>query len=341
MTDVHSYPSLDSPLDVGGRGQNVTAPINSRRRRRRRNWSLLAGATLGILIVLITLLHNVIEPYPPSAINLVVEFNGLSWSHLLGTDELGRDEFSRVLAGFPFSIGVAAIGVIVSSVIGTILGLIGAGWPGWPRFVVRRFLDFGIAFPFLVTAVVVIVVVGNGFWQLALTLGIVTWPVFARVTLAQGSVIAEQEYVLAARLMGVRPIRRAIRHILPAMRGTIVVMVAFMFADLLLIQTGLAFVGLGAPLGTPTWGNLLHDSEQYLLNAPWMLAGPAVAIVLTVITANLIGDGLARQGIGPRLTVRPLALLLRPLRRGDLLATQSPTAPAEMTNDTATLENRS
>jgi peptide/nickel transport system permease protein len=296
------------------------AGLGPRRRRRKRNWPLIVGLVLGLAIVVLTLFHSSIEPYDPGAINIGAFLHPPSGEHLLGTDELGRDELSRVIAGFPFSIGVATIGVLIASVIGTALGLIGAGWEGWPRFVVRRFVDFGIAFPFLVIAVVIIVVVGDGFWQLSATLGIVAWPIFTRVTLAQGLVTVEQEYVLAARLMSVSPFRRAIRHILPAMRGTIVVMLAFVFADLLLLQSGLAFIGLGAPLGTPTWGNLLQDSQQYLLNGSWLMAAPAGAIVLSVITANLIGDGLARQGVGPKLSVRPLTLLLRPMRAGDLPA---------------------
>jgi peptide/nickel transport system permease protein len=273
----------------------LSGPLPPRPARRRdRNWSLLAGGILAALIAFATIFHSLLEPYPPGSPSLSSILKGPSSAHLLGTDSLGRDELSRVLAGLPWSIGITVVAVAIATTLGTLLGLAGVVYAGWPRFVVRRVTDFGIAFPLLVIAVVAIVVVGHGFIALAGTLGVVAWPIFARVTLAQGLSAATEDYVLAAQLMGVGPFRRALRHILPAIRHTLIAMVAFLFADLLLLEAALSYLGLGAPVGTPTWGNLLADSTQYLVNAPWLLAAPAGALVLVVVSANLLGDGLAK-----------------------------------------------
>lgn len=283
----HPAPGLGAP-----RRRSVTAFLGV-------NPMLLVGTLLGLGVLVVTIFNTSLQPYNPTAVDLSSMEHGPSWAHLLGTDAVGRDELSRVLSGFPYSIGVAAIGVAISSASGTLLGLIGAAFGGWPRFLVRRAVDFGVAFPFLVVAVVIIVIVGHGFLAVAVTLGIVSWPIFTRVVFAQGLVAAEQDYVLAARLMGVGTLRRALRHILPAVRGTVLVMVAFVFADLLLLQAALAFIGLGPPLGSATWGNMLADAQDYLTQAPWMLVGPAAAIVIVVVTANLIGEGLVRAGAAP------------------------------------------
>lgn len=269
-------------------------PKGPARTWRNHNWSLIVGATLAVLILVVAAAHTLLEPYAPGNPSLGQLLKAPSAAHLLGTDSLGRDQLSRVLAGFPWSIGITVIAVAIAATLGSLLGLVGVVYAGWPRFVVRRLTDFGIAFPLLVVALVAIVIVGHGFIALAGTLGVVAWPVFARVTLAQGLSAAQEEYVLAAQLMGVGPLRRAVRHVLPAIRHTLIAMVAFLFADLLLLEAALSYLGLGAPIGDPTWGNLLSDSTQYLVNAPWLLAGPSIALVLVVVTANLLGEGLAK-----------------------------------------------
>ena len=310
MVDVDSSTTALAEIGLVPELEGAAAGATSRRRRRH-NWALDAGVLLAVAILAVAAFHTTVEPQSPSAQNLLGRLKGPSWSHLLGTDEVGRDELSRIIAGLPYTLGVTAIAVGIATTIGTTLGVVGAAWPRWPRFVVRRLVDFGIVFPFLVAAVVVLVIVGHGFVALSITLGAVTWPIFARVTLAEGLVAASQEYVLAARLMGVGPARRARRHLLPAMRRTVLVMMAFMFADLVLLQSALAFIGLSAAIGTPTWGNMLASSEQYLTRAPWLLAAPSGAIVLSVIVANLLGDGLARRAPGSRTARRTPRLLGR------------------------------
>ena len=210
----------------------------------------------------------------------------------LGTDALGQDVYSRVIAGFRWSLGIASVGTLLGGFIGLTLGISAAWNRNRVRTVLSRIIDIGISFPYLIIAVTIVSVVGRGFWPLGLTLGLVCWPTIARVVYAETLTLREREYVTAARLFGVSAIRSIFSHILPALRPTIQVIAAFTFADLLIAESGLSFLGLGAPLGTPTWGNMLNDSRTYLATAPWMMLGPALAIIITIFTANLLGEGL-------------------------------------------------
>jgi peptide/nickel transport system permease protein len=221
----------------------------------------------------------------------------LRWSGdgvgILGTDQLGRDLFYRVLAGFPWSLGISGVAVVLVATIGTFVGLIGAWYTGITRTIVLLGVSAIIAMPFLVLALVVIALIGRGFWPLSLTMGCIAWPAISRVIYAESRGLLTREYVLAARLFGVSQWSILFGHVLPGLRPTILVMAAFYFATLLIIESALSFLGLGAPLNAPSWGNMLSDSRQYLVNAPWMMFVPAGAICMSVISLNLIGDGVA------------------------------------------------
>ena len=138
-------------------------------------------------------------------------------------------------------------------------------------------------------------VIGRGFWPLSLTLGLVSWPIFARVVYAEAIGLMKRDYVLAARMFGVSRLRIVLTHILPGIRNTLLVMWAFMFADLLIAESGLSFLGLGVPLGTPSLGSMLADSREYLGQAPHMVLVPGLTIVVIVVAANLIGDALSAR----------------------------------------------
>jgi peptide/nickel transport system permease protein len=214
--------------------------------------------------------------------------------HRLGTDQLGRDVLARTLAAFRWSLAVALCALLIGGVAGSAAGL-AAGWhDGWPRALLSRAMDTAVAFPALVLALAVIAAAGHGFWALVLVLGLVNWVVFARVVLAETREIRSREYVLAARLLGLGDARIVLGPVLRALRPTLLVVAAFAFADLLVAEASLSFLGIGAPLGTPSWGSMLADSRQYVFTAPWLLYAPAAAVVLAVLTANLIGDGLAQ-----------------------------------------------
>ena len=254
---------------------------------------LRISATILILLFLIAIFQSFLYTVDPAFSDLDARLLGPSiggpW---LGTDALGQDVFSRVIAGFRWSLGIGTIGTLIGVFIGLTLG-IGAAWSRKRmRVILSRIIDIGISFPYLIIAVTIVTVVGRGFWPLALTLGLVCWPTIARVVYAETLTLREREFVTAARLFGIGSFTSIFSHILPALRPTIQVVTAFTFADLLIAESGLSFLGLGAPLGTPTWGNMLNDSRTYMAQAPWMMLGPVIAIIVTIFAANLLGEGL-------------------------------------------------
>ncbi len=255
---------------------------------------LWLGGVLGLSLLLLTVFSGLVQSHDPMYGDLMVRFASPGTpGHWLGTDNLGRDMWSRVVAGLAWSLSCALVATLIAAVIGTALGLLAAENHGRLRGAIRQAVDLVLAFPGLVAAICVIAVVGQGFWPLVLTLGLLTWPVFARVVYAEALSLLERDYVLAARLVGVSRTRILLGHVLPGLRATLLVMLAFHFADMLIAESALSFLGIGAPLGDPTWGNMLAESRQFLFRAPWMLFVPAGAIILAVVTANLLGDGIA------------------------------------------------
>ncbi len=265
------------------------------RRSNRPGIQLAVGGSLLLFIFILALLHRQLAAYDPLAGDILTRLKPLlTPGHLLGTDQLGRDILSRLLFGFPWSLGIALAATLIAMIVGTVAGLWAAWVPGWIRTFINRSADTIIAFPGLVIAICVIAVIGRGFWPLALTLGVLTWPFFARVVYAEALGLLQREYVLAAELFGVQGWRILIRHVLPGLRPTLMVMLAFHFADMLIAESALSFLGLGAPIQAPTWGNMLAESRQYLFLAPWMMLAPGGVIVLVVVTLNLLGDGIAK-----------------------------------------------
>ena len=246
-----------------------------------------AIATIGVLI------------WPPAEAytgNLMERWKApLEDGALFGTDQLGRSLLWRVAAGMPWSLGIAFTAAVIAMTLGTAAGLLAAWSPGPIRRVVQHLVDTVIAFPSLVLAVTVIALLGRGFWPLAATLGLATWPIAARVVYAEAMSISKRDYVMAARLAGVGSTTILITHVLPALRPTLLVMFAFTFADMLIAESALSFLGIGVPLTAPSWGNMLSESREYLVEAPQQMLVPATAIVLAVVAFNLIGDGVAAK----------------------------------------------
>lgn len=211
---------------------------------------------------------------------------------LLGTDDLGRDLWARAIAGLRWSVACALAANLINLVIGTTLGLMAAESHGPVRAILRRVTDVFQSFPMLVIAIIVVVMVGHGFIPLVLTLGLMTWPVFMRVAFAEGASLFERDYVKAAHVAGVPRWRIMVGHVLPGLTPSLASVFALHFGSLLIAESGLSFLGIGAPLGAPTWGNMLAGARDYMLTAPWMLFVPAAAIITTVVTANLLASGL-------------------------------------------------
>ena len=271
--------------------------------RYRVNAELLLGSALALSVLGLMLFSSWAADHDPMKTDLLNRYQPPGTpGHWLGTDQLGRDLWARALAGLQWSMTTAIMATAISLVIGTGLGLLAAQRPGLVRTVVRQSIDTILSFPGLIVAICVVALWGQGYWPIVLTLGLLSWPVFARVCYAEALSLLEREYVQSAVLAGMSRLQILLQHVLPGLRPVLLVVLAFHFASMLISESALSFLGLGAPLGEPTWGNMLAASRAELFDAPWMMLVPAAGIVVAVVTANLIGDGLAnlsrRQGKG-------------------------------------------
>lgn len=260
-----------------------------------RDPALRIGLALIAVLALLALFGPMLAAGDPDAVDLHARLLApTAGGPVFGTDELGRSIALRLLVGLRWSLAVAGTATLVAATTGTALGIAAAGGHPLLRRGLRQAASFAQAFPVFVLAAVMIAILGNGFWTVSLTLGLITWPVFFRVVEAEAASLFTREYVLAARMMQLPAPALYARHILPGLVPSLSVLIAFHFADMLIAESALAFLGIGAPLGAATWGAMLSESRAYLLTGPWLLLAPAAAIVLVVIALNLVGDGLRR-----------------------------------------------
>jgi peptide/nickel transport system permease protein len=221
--------------------------------------------------------------------------------HYLGTDALGRDVFSRLIHGARVSILVGFAAVIIGGILGTFLGLVAGYYGGRLDDVIMRFADIQLAFPFVLLAIMFLIVLGPGLVNLILILGIAQWVTYARIARAQTIAQREKEYVEAARALGARSTTILFGTILPNILAPLTVIASFNVASVILAEAALSFLGLGVPPTVPTWGGMLAESREQLLAGRWWLAVfPGVAIMLTVLSFNILGDWL-RDFLDPRL----------------------------------------
>ena len=296
----HQISKPEGPVAIAkaeGASLNPLDPIarfNRSKLKQYTNIEIVVASILFIALVILAVFGAFLQTHDPMQGDLMARFaKAGEKDYLLGSDHLGRDLWSRAVAGLQWSMACALTANIINLFIGTTLGLMAAEKEGWARTIIRQFTDTLQSFPFLVVAIVVVVIVGHGFVPLVFTLGLLAWVVFMRVVYAEATSIYQRDYVKAARIAGVSRIAIMFGHVLPGVRASLFVIFAFHFAGLLIAESALSFLGIGAPLGVPTWGNMLAESRQYLLKAPGMLMVPAGAIVLAVITMNLVGDGIA------------------------------------------------
>jgi peptide/nickel transport system permease protein len=271
---------------------HTAAPAN----RRIIRWELWIGGALLLLIGVLALIGLQFAGKSAQFIDLDHRFvPPLSEGHVLGTDQLGRDLFARVMQGLRWSFATALAATMLAFVIGTTLGLLAARGRSVPGQIIRQVTALAQSFPVFVLAICLVAIVGNGMFAIACILGLVTWPVFCRVVQAETSSLLTRDYIVAARMLQMSSIRLYGRHVLPGLLASLSVLVPFHFADMLIAESALSFLGIGAPLGSATWGNMLQESRSYLLSAPWIMLVPACAIVILVIAMNLLGDGLRRR----------------------------------------------
>lgn len=223
-----------------------------------------------------------------------------SSEHILGTDQLGRDILTRIIYGARVSLIVGLAAVLLGAGMGTLAGLVSGYYGGLIDSFLMRIGDVFLAFPYLLLAIAVVAVIGGGLLNVILVLAIATWVPYARIT--RGSVLAAkaQEYIIAARAIGVQDGALLIKHLLPNVVSPIIVYGTFAVAAAIIAEAGLSFLGLGVGASRPTWGNMLADGRNYVSTAWWLAMVPGVAIMLTVLSINMIGDWL-RDALDPRI----------------------------------------
>jgi peptide/nickel transport system permease protein len=223
---------------------------------------------------------------------------------LLGTDQLGRDVFARVVAGASTSLEIATLATLLALLIGLAVGLTAGYAGGWVDSALMRLVDLCLAFPFLLLAILLAALLreadlASSNAPVVLTLGVVGWTTMARVIRGKTLSLARSEYVVAARTLGCSPLRIVARHVLPNIAGIVTVIAVLGFAQNLLAESVLSYLGLGAPPPAPTWGRMLYEGRVYYRTAPWLTIAPGVAIVMAVAGFNLLGEGL-RDALDPK-----------------------------------------
>ncbi|MBP5990937.1 MAG: ABC transporter permease [Piscinibacter sp.] len=265
-----------------------------------RHKSFVAGGVLVMLLVALALLSFVWTPFPATEIDVPNKLQPPSATHWLGTDSLGRDIVSQLIVGARASIAVGLIAVGIGIAGGVALGLLAAARRGWVEEAVMRLADFGLAFPALLTAIMLGAVYGPGLATAIVAIGLFNIPEFARITRASANAVWSREFVLAARACGKGATRITLEHVLPNVASVLIVQATVRFAIAILAEAGLSYLGLGAQPPLPSWGRMLNEGQSMMYQAPLLAVWPGLAIVFSVLGLNLLGDGL-RDLLDPRL----------------------------------------
>jgi peptide/nickel transport system permease protein len=268
-------------------------------RRALRHPLVVTGSIIVLALAVVAVFGHWLAPFDPTAMDFTARFAPPSLAHPFGTDDFGRDVFSRVLYGAAVSFEVAFIAVGISGSVGVLLGLLAGFLGGWLDELIMRVMDVLFAFPAVLLAITVMAILGRGVGNAMIAIAIVYIPIFARVT--RGAVISVRgrEFVTAARAMGQGPWRIMLRHILPNALGPIIVQTSLSLAFAILAEAALSFFGLGTQPPAPSWGRMLSEGRSFLHQAPWMGIFPGLAIMASVLGFNLLGDGL-RDVLDPR-----------------------------------------
>ena len=263
--------------------------------------SFVLGAVLTILLIAAALLSFVWTPGSAYEMNMDAALQPVSSQHWLGMDAYGRDVASQILIGARASIAVGLIAVGIGLALGVVLGLIAAARRGWLEEVIMRLADFTFAFPALLSAIMLTAVFGAGMVNAIIAIGIFNIPTFARIARASANAIWARDYVLAARACGQSRTAITLRHVLPNIASVLVVQATIQFALAILAEAALSYLGLGTQPPQPSWGRMLSEAQTLMFQAPLLAVWPGVAIALSVMGLNLLGDGL-RDLLDPRLT---------------------------------------
>ena len=267
--------------------------------RATRSGGLIIGLVLVVALVAVAALAPWVAPYDPDAQDVVNRLGDPSAAHWFGTDEFGRDVLSRVIWGARISLFVGFVATMAGVVIGTVIGIVSGYYGGWVDRVITACTDVLLSFPQLIMGLILVAVLGPNLQNLILAIAVTAVPAFVRV--ARGSTLAmkERDFVDACRALGYGDMRIMFLHVLPNILDEVVVMASLWLATAIRTESTLAFIGLGVPPPTATWGGIVREGFDNLLDAPWMSVFPSLAILAVMIALNLIGDGL-RDATDPR-----------------------------------------
>lgn len=257
-----------------------------------RNLLLIVGLTIVLFFILVAFLAPFIATHKPDAINTKEIFLPPSSSHLFGTDDLGRDVFSRVIYGARVSLFVGFIAVGISTVIGVLLGLLAGFYGKWVDIIIMRFTDIMLCFPSFFLILAVIAFLNPSIINVMIVIGITGWMSVARLVRAEALSVKNREYVVAAKLQGLSSFKIMLKYILPNVISPVFVSATLGIAGAILLESSLSFLGLGVQPPTPSWGNILTDGQNNITSAWWLSFFPGIAIILTALGYNLLGEGL-------------------------------------------------
>jgi peptide/nickel transport system permease protein len=268
--------------------------------RFRRNRFALAGAAVVLLLFLLSLLAPLVTPYDPDMLDLYHVLVPPSAAHWFGTDDLGRDVFTRVVYGARVSLKVGFVAIGIATCIGTAVGLVSGYFFGWVDSVLMRFVDIMICFPTFFLILAVITLREPSIWNIMAIIGLTGWMGVARLVRAEVLSIRERDYIMAARAIGASDLRIIIRHVLPNAMAPVLVSATLGVAGAILTESSLSFLGIGVPPPNASWGNILTGGKDYIEFAWWLTLFPGLAITLTALSYYLVGEGI-RDALDPRL----------------------------------------
>ena len=292
----------DAPIDATSVTLNQKSSENRALRQFMRNPLALLGSLVIILLVLAAIFAPYVTPSDPLEMDLINPYQPPgSEGHIFGTDNFGRDIFTRLVYGSRISLLIGIVVVSIASVIGTVLGIIAGYYGGAVDSAIMRLVEIFYAFPFLILAIAVIALFGPSIFNVMWVLGLVSWPLYARVVRSQVLTLRDAEYVEAARAAGMGNWRIMFKHILPNSLTPVIVMATFGIPEAILASAALGFLGLGVQPPTPEWGVMISEGKDLIRRAPYLITWPGVAIMTVVMSFNFVGDGL-RDALDPKQT---------------------------------------
>jgi peptide/nickel transport system permease protein len=271
-------------------------------KRFRSNPLTITGSLIVIVLILLAIFSRAIVPYDPFQQNILARLKPPSGAHWFGTDELGRDVFSRIILGLPVSLKIGILATTVSLSIGTTLGLIAGYWRGWVDSILMRIVDIMFCFPTLFLVLMILGIVDKpSIMMVMFVIALTSWPGLTRLVRGEVLSMRERDFILVAKGLGLSTPRILFVHLLPNVISPVLVAATFSVGGAILVESGLSFLGLGVQPPQPSWGNILMAGKDFIHIAWWLSVFPGFAILITVLALNMLGEGL-RDVLDPRIT---------------------------------------